>query len=235
MRGPEQRWFQHKVAVIDSCTQVRGSFQFCFPALQVVGAFATVEEFLDSGIDCDLVVVDMVLHDSDASALSGPSAVEALVSANHRVCVYSAERRVLVLARCLAAGVAGLVNKSDPLNISGEVFATALQGSTAIATSLGFVRDLVARRGVPPTLTMRQRQVLHARARGESWQQLAERLGISAKTAYDRLECARSKLSWFLQDAGLGPDPSPADIEYALGLLPAHTVPESSGERKRSA
>jgi len=98
---------------------------------------------------------------------------------------------------------------------------TVARGGIAIAAAMEEAWKLVRRRGVPPQLTMRQRQVLHARARGESWQGLATRLGISAKTAYDRLECVRAKLTWFLQDAGLGPDASPADIEYALGLGPA--------------
>lgn len=239
MRAPEQGRHQPKVTVIDCCTPVREAFQACFPSLRVVGAFATVEEFLAAGVDCDLVVVDVRrgVHDG---ALSGPAAVAALAEVGHRVCVFSAENRVLVLARCLALGASGLARKSDSLAVNEEILLRVAQGAVAVAPSLEPVRDLVRRRGSPPPLTLRQRQVLHARARGESWQGLADRLGISAKTAYDRLECVRAKLAWFLQDAGLGPDASPADIEYALGLAPGDGPvnlgpPDSSGQRRRSA
>lgn len=242
MRGSERSWPRPTVAVVDGCSQVRESFQPCFPSLDVLGTFATVEAFLGSGAACDLVVADIVTDGVGSGAHVGLSAVDALVAADHRVCVYTAERRVLVLAQCLAAGVAGLVNKSDPLSINEEAFVVAAQGGLPVADSLDGARDVVQRRGAPPRLTLRQRQVLHARARGESWQRLSDRLGISAKTAYDRLECVRAKFAWFLKDAGFGPEPSPADIEYALGLVPPHgllpahlILPDSAGQRKRSA
>ncbi len=221
MRGPEQSGCGPTVVIVDCCTQVRASFQCCFPSLVVVGTFAAVEELLDCGVRCDLVILDVGHDGAVDGALSGPPAIEALIALGYRVCVFSAERRVLMLARCLAAGATGLVGKSDSLVASEEAFVTVARGGIAIAAAMEEAWELVRRRGVPPQLTMRQRQVLHARARGESWQGLAARLGISAKTAYDRLECVRAKLTWFLQDAGLGPDASPADIEYALGLGPA--------------
>lgn len=226
MCTPEQGLHRPTVTVIDCCTPVREAFQSCFPSLTVVGGFATVEEFLGAGIDCDLVVVDVRLDGHDDGALSGPAAVAMLTGADYRVCVFSAERRILVLARCLALGASGLAWKSDSLAVNEEILLAVAQGGVAISASLEPARELIRRRGAPPALTLRQRQVLHARARGESWQGLADRLGISAKTAYDRLECVRAKLAWFLQDAGLGPDASPADIEYALGLAPGDGLME---------
>lgn len=240
MRGPKQRWFTPTVVIIDSCTQVRESLQFCFPSLEVVGAFSTVEEFLDVGAQCDLVIIDVRCEGADDEALTGSAAVEALIASGYRVCVFSAEHRLLVLAGCLAAGAAGLASKSDSLADNEATFVKVARGGMAVSASLDAVRDLLRRHGAPPKLTMRQCQVLHARARGETWQGLADRLGISAKTAYDRLECVRAKLTWFLQDVGLGPESSPGDIEHALGLTPggaaAHAVlPDSKGQRKRSA
>lgn len=240
MHGPEDSWFTPSAVIIDRCTYVRESFQCCFPSLNVVGTFDTVEGFLDLGISCDVVVIDVGRQGADDDTLTGAAAVEALTAAHHQVAVFSTESRVLVLARCLAAGASGLVSKFDSLDVSGEAFVRVAQGGVAIASSLEGVRDLISRRGAPPALTVRQRQVLQARARGESWQGLAERLGISAKTAYDRLESVRAKLTWFLQDAGLNSDASPADIEYVLGLAPGdravHTrAPGSTDERKRSA
>ncbi|MEA5116032.1 MAG: LuxR C-terminal-related transcriptional regulator, partial [Propionicimonas sp.] len=79
---------------------------------------------------------------------------------------------------------------------------------------------LLLRHGAVPRLTRRQLQVLHARARGEAWRVLADRLGISAKTAYDRLEAVMAKLAWHLRFIGLDDHSSPADIEHALGLAP---------------
>ena len=43
----------------------------------------------------------------------------------------------------------------------------------------------------------------------------------------DREECVRAKSAWFWQDAGLGPDPSPADIKHALTA-----VKEATGDQR---
>lgn len=177
---------------------------------------------LDERPPAALVVLDLMLSTdlSQRGVLQGPPAIQALVAAGYRVCLYTDERRPLVLARCLGAGATGLARKSDPLALNQATFLRVAHGHTVVASSLVGLAELLNRRGQLPELTVRQTQVLNGRARGEPWKLLAGRLGITPKTAYDRLEAAMAKMVLFLQDAGLGPDYSPADVERALGLAP---------------
>jgi FixJ family two-component response regulator len=79
---------------------------------------------------------------------------------------------------------------------------------------------MLNRRGKLPDLTSRQVEVLAARARGERWDSIAERLNIVTKTAEGHLKAVSTKMAWFLRDAMLDHDASAGDIERALGLSP---------------
>lgn len=222
----EEPAYQPAVLVVDSCSQTRKTFQLAYPALRVLGTFSTIPEFLDSGSSADAVIVDLAPRSNPAAPTSalGPTAIRCLVNLHYRVCIYTAEQRPLVLAQCLAAGATGIVQKQDPLAVNQAAFLAVAQGRTAIAEPFAGVSNLLRRRGTLPTLTTRQLQVLNARARGEGWQQLAQRLGISAKTAYDRLEAVKHKLAWHLHDVGLPTSASAADIEWCLGVGPGDVV-----------
>ncbi|MBP8921357.1 MAG: response regulator transcription factor [Micropruina sp.] len=211
-----------RVAVVDDGSQTRDTFQIAYPELRLEGAFATVDSLIASRPVVDLVILDLMLSTGlhERAVLQGPPAIRALGDLGYRVCLYTDERRPLVLAHCLAAGAIGLVRKSDSLATNQQAFVRAADGQVVIARSLVGLAEILNRRGRLPTLTERQLQVLTARARGEPWDSIARRLSISAKTAADRLEAVMSKMVWFLHDVGLDPDASPADIERVLGLAP---------------
>jgi DNA-binding NarL/FixJ family response regulator len=210
------------VVVVDDGSQTRDTFQLAYPELTVVGTFAKVEALLVARPEAALVVLDLMLSTDlgDRGILQGPRAIEALVRIGYRVCLYTDERRLLVLAQCLAAGATGLARKSDPLSVNQAAFVRTAAGHVVVASSMVGLAELLNKRGRLPELTPRQAQVLKARARGEPWKILARRLGITPKTAYDRLEAVLDKMVIYLQDAGLDQDCSPADIERALGLAP---------------
>lgn len=168
------------------------------------------------------MVLDLMLSTSmhARGVQQGPPAIEKLRKTGYLVCLYTDERRLLVLARCLAAGATGLARKSDSLSANQETFVRVAAGHTVVARSMVGLASLLNRRGALPGLTPRQTQVLNARARGEPWAVLARRLGISSKTAYDRLEAVSQKMVLYLQDVGLDANASPADVERVLGLAP---------------
>ncbi|WP_300766785.1 LuxR C-terminal-related transcriptional regulator [uncultured Bifidobacterium sp.] len=210
-----------RVAVIDDETQTRRTFAVAYPQLDVVGSYSSVEEELSHSPAVDLVVLDLML-DTGASSdglLQGTAAVHRL-SQKGLVCLYTDERRPLVIARCFAAGAIGLVRKSDSLEDNAQGFLKAATGSPVVPRSMVGLAELLSRRDRLPELTERQVQVLNARARGESWRSLSRRLNISPKTAYDHLEAVTAKMVWYLHDVGLDYDASPADVERALGLAP---------------
>jgi len=208
--------------VIDDGALTRHQFQPAFPELDVVGTFATVDAFLSEAPGVDLVVLDLMLSTNaqDGSVLQGPAAIRLLTRRGYRVCLYTDERRPLVLAHCLAAGATGLTRKSDDLPLTNNAFIRAARGEAVVARSIVGLAELLSRRGQLPELTPRQTQVLAGRARGEDWKSIARRLGITTATATDHLEKVVNKTVLYLHAAGLDPDASPADIEHALGLTP---------------
>lgn len=219
---PDRHRLSPSVALVDDGSQTRETFQIAYPALRLEAAYSTVDALLSSSPTVDLVVLDLMLSTSlqERGVLQGPPAIRQLVDLGYRVCLYTDERRPLVLAHCVAAGAIGLVRKSDPLSVNQEAFLRACTGQVVIARSLVGLAEILNRRGRLPALTERQLEVLSARARGEPWDSIARRLSISPKTAADRLEAVMAKMVWFLHDAGLDPGASPADIERVLGLAP---------------
>lgn len=211
-----------RVVLVDDGSQTRDTFHLAYPALEVVSTHATVEGLLAQLPEADLVVLDLMLSTKyqRPALLQGPAAITQLVGLGYTVCLYTDERRPLVLAQCLAAGAIGIARKSDPLMDNQRVFQRVAAGRTVIPNSLDGLAELLHRRGQLPSLTTRQRQVLAGRARGEPWQLLARRLGITPKTGYDRMEAVNRRMVSYLQQAGLGLNFSPADIERVLGLAP---------------
>lgn len=218
-RDPDQRV---RVLVVDDGSQTRDTFQVAYPRLDVVGTYATVEELLAESVAAELVVLDLMLSTrlDSARQLQGPQAIEVLVAQGYRVCLYTDERRPLVLAKCLSAGATGLVRKSDALEVNQAAFLRAAGGHVVISNTMEDLAELMNRRGTLPDLTERQTQVLRGRARGEPWKLIARRLGITPKTGHDRMEAVMAKMVLHLQAAKLGVDYSPADVERALGLAP---------------
>jgi DNA-binding NarL/FixJ family response regulator len=211
-----------RVALVDDGSQTRSTFHLAYPNLDVVATYASVDHLLAATPPLDLVVLDLMLSTTlqDQGVLQGPPAIEAVVARGYRVCLYTDERRPLVLAHCLAAGASGVARKSDSLADNEAAFLRAARGQVVISRGLVGLAEILSRRGRLPTLTARQLEVLSARARGEAWDSIARRLNISPKTASDRLEAVMAKMVWFLHDVGLDPGAPPADIERVLGLAP---------------
>ena len=192
-----------------------------YPRLNVVGSYDTVTALLAKKPQAEVVVLDLQLRKSpDERILQGPRAVKELSLQGYRVCVYTDEWRPLVLARCFSAGASGLVRKSDSLSDNEAAFLRVAAGHTVVPRSMVGLAEILSRRKALPSLTLRQTEVLAARARGEAWDTLSRRLGISTKTAQDHLEAVMAKMVLFLQETGLSPSASPADIERSLGLAP---------------
>jgi len=209
------------VAVIDDASQTRETFNVAYPSLDMVWFYPSVDAFLTDKPAVDLVVLDLMLSTNmEETVLQGPRAIQLLTDVGYRVCVYTDERRMLVLARCFAAGAAGLVRKAGSLSDNQAGFLAVAAGQTVLPRSMVGLAELLTRRKALPSLTTRQTEVLAARARGEAWETLGRRLGISAKTAQGHLDAVMEKMMLYLRETGLSPSASAADVERALGLAP---------------
>ncbi|MEA5155430.1 LuxR C-terminal-related transcriptional regulator [Raineyella sp.] len=208
-----------RVVVIDDSTLVREAFGMVHPGLELLGAWPTIEPLLAQRPAAELVVLDLHLGADDRPDVrQGTRAIRAVSAAGYRICLYTDESRPLVLAQCLRAGADGLVRKSAPSARAEADFLEAAAGGAVLPPSLVSLAELLERRGALPELTDRQRQVLGARARGERWASIAQRLFITERVAREHMEAVSKKLSDRLRDT------SPADLERMLGTGPGDLV-----------
>ncbi len=168
--------------------------EVCGDAGDAAGALASVADSRP-----DVVVLDLTLGSDDGIAL-----VQQLRDRvpELRILVVSMHDEALYAERLLALGARGYVMKQEP----AEVFVGALRRvahgehhvSPALATRL--YGRLARHRGAPAAtapsdgLTDREREVLRAVARGQSTQEIAAQLGMSAKTVDSHRRNIREKL-----------------------------------------
>ncbi|WP_347350642.1 response regulator transcription factor [Intrasporangium sp.] len=207
-----------RVVVIDDSTVIRGGFATVHPGLDVIATYATVEEFEAHPTSCDVVVLDLLLRHPRQQATpavkQGRAAISAVRGLGYPVCIYTDERRPLVLALCLRAGADGVVHKSDPPDVAVQAVRDIRQGQVVVTQSLVGLTELLDRRETTLDLSPRQRQVISARARGRHWKDIAAMLHITEGVAREHYQAACVKLRHYLRDT------SPGDIERAFGIGP---------------
>jgi DNA-binding NarL/FixJ family response regulator len=204
------------VAVVDDASLIRDSFRLLMPNLEVVAAVSTVEALMHQGPAVDLVLLDLHLAnlEQQPDVRQGVAAIRALTSRGYRVCVYSQEERRFVLAACIAAGASGVVSKALPTSRAEELFLEVAAGGDVVPQPVVGILEVLVRRNCITLLSERQRQLLHGRARGLSYAQIAKKLFVSESTLRGYwLELTRS-LSDSLRNL------TPGEIEHALGLSP---------------
>ena len=207
-----------RVASVDDDTVIRRGLPLLLDAVDVVGSFAEVEEFLSAALDVDVVLLDLVLTGTGKAATQGAAAIRAITSAGHPVLIYTNERRRHVLTACLAAGASGVIHKAEPVEELEQAIQAVAGGEIVITQALVGLAELAERRGGLAELSPRQREVLSARARGERFQSIADRLFISRKTAEGYMAEVNAKFAEFLRDH------SPADLERFLGIAPGDVL-----------
>ncbi|MGW4807901.1 LuxR C-terminal-related transcriptional regulator [Kitasatospora sp. NPDC004272] len=204
-----------RVAVVDDDTVIREGLPHLLPGVRVVLAVSSVEELLAARPETDAVLLDLVLTGTGRTGVrQGAAAVEAVARAGHRTLIYTNERRREVLVGCMAAGARGVVHKAEPLAALAAAVDEVAADRVVITQALVGLAELAERRGGLPSLTPRQREILSARARGEAFRSIAERLFIGKKTAEEHMAVVTAKFADFLRDH------SPADLERELGLGP---------------
>lgn len=202
------------VAVIDDDTVIREGLPLLLTDLRQPLTFGDVETFLAARPAVDVVLQDLVLTGTGRGGpLQGAAAI-ALTAAGYRVLIYTNERRREVLAGCLAAGARGVVHKAESLTALQRAITAVARGDIVITPALVGLAEIVERRGSLPALTSRQQAVLSARARGEPFHSIAQRLFISRRTAEDHMDVVARKFADYLGSH------SPADLERLLGLGP---------------
>ncbi len=214
-----------KIVVIDA----NGSIEPCLSALhprnQWLGQCADAAEFLASGLEPDIVVLDLALRRDGQPWVVRAHAVEAMVGAGCRVLLHTLERRPLLVAAAIEAGASGLVDKADGPQAFDRALAVVANGGQQVIEPGSALEDIL--RGGVPVLTDRQWQVLIARTNGQAWRELARRLFITEAVAREHLAAATAKLSGHVLDR------SPGSLAWALGVHPGDTFAEMLADRRQ--
>ncbi len=146
------------------------------------------------------MIQDLVLAGTGrGQPLHGAAAIRLTAAAGYRVLIYTNERRREALAGCLAAGARGVVHKAESLTALRHAIIAVAHGEVVITQALVGLAEVVERRGSLPSLTPRQQAVLSARARGEPFQSIAQRLFISKRTAEDHMDVVARKFADYLR------------------------------------
>lgn len=202
-----------RMAAVDDDTVIRHGLPLLLPEVDIVGCYEDADSLLAVRPAVDVVLLDLVLRGTGRlNVRQGAAAVEAVSGAGYCVLIYTNEYRREVLVGCLAAGAHGIVHKAEPLEELMAAVTKVNAGELVITQALVGLAELADRRGSLPSLSVRQRQILSARARGESFRSIAERLFITKKTAEEHMALVTAKFADFLRDH------SPADLERHLGL-----------------
>jgi DNA-binding NarL/FixJ family response regulator len=201
--------------VVDDAAVVRESIGLLMPRLDVVAQHGSVEEAMRARHDVDLLVLDLHLANAaQPDVRQGIAAIRACVARGHRVCVFSAEERRFVLAACVAAGAAGAVSKSSGTAAAEQAFLDVAGGQMVVPQAVIGLIEVLERRDCLTVLSERQREVLHGRARGLSYREMARQLYASEATLRGYWQDVTRAVSAYLQST------VPADVETALGLAP---------------
>ncbi|GAA1412993.1 LuxR C-terminal-related transcriptional regulator [Catellatospora coxensis] len=204
------------VAVVDDASLIRESLGLLMPGLDVVAAVSTVEDLVRLRPVADLVVLDLHLAnlEQQPDVRQGIAAIRALTGCGYRVCVYSQEERRFVLAACIAAGACGVVSKALPTARAEQLFLEAAGGGAVVPQPVVGILEVLVRRDCITLLSDRQRQILHGRARGLSYAQVAKQLFVSESTLRGYWLDVTRALTGSLREL------TPGEIEHALGLAP---------------
>lgn len=154
----------------------------------LVDGAGTVPEFLERGVQADVVLLDLQLDDG-----SDPlDNAESLIDAGYKVLVYSIADNVRLLRRALAGGAAGVCRKAEPIAVTISSIEAVAEGQVVISQEI-----LAAIEGdssyVAANLGPREREVLALYAAGFEVPEVAGRLTITENSVKEYLKRIRVK------------------------------------------
>ena len=188
------------VVIVDDHSLVREGLQSLlsqFPDIRVTGEAGTIAEAVEviGDVEPDLVLLDLRLGEEEGVEVARQLRASGSDVTILMLSVHDTSRH---LREALAAGADGYLLKS----VAGADLAAGIRNAVAGETVIGqeFVPKLPedAQRGVPmgqPDVTKREQEVLELVAEGMANREIAEKLGISARTAQKHLENLFKKFS----------------------------------------
>ncbi len=159
-----------------------------------VAGWSIVAQAANGRHAAELVVLhkpDVAILDLSMPELNGLDATRLILAAEPktRVLILTAHESEQSIREVLSAGAQGYVLKSDAGRILVSAVAALLDGRTFFTSKVtqlvleGYLRSAPEAPAAMPTLSAREREIVQLLAEGRSNKEVAQRLGISVKTA----------------------------------------------------
>lgn len=189
--------------------------------LLLVASAPTVDELLAITSDLDLAILDLRLRDG-----SSPTGnVQRLSAAGIGVLVFTGGEDPYLVRLAAAAGVLGVVRKSEPNDVVVQAIRGAAAGDAVITTDWATAVDSDPDLSIVG-LSPQQLRVLELYASGETTNRVARLTGLAAPTVTEYLGRIRTKYA----EAGR-PAPSKTEL-YKRAVEDGHLpIPRSSHQR----
>ena len=199
-----------------------------------VGGYGSVDDFIHIQREpCHVVVLDLCLNrqTGDKAVLQGVRAIRELVDRfDHRVLVYSADPRPEPVARCVAAGAAGFVDKyNDDFGVLAQAVDEIGRHGHIVTGSLHSALRKLARKCRDIRLSDTLEETLVLLEQGMKDVEIAKIRCLSAKTIEDH---KRKILTEFGNDLEAR-NPGFANLTRELGIAPGDIVNDRAGHRPR--
>jgi two-component system invasion response regulator UvrY len=151
------------------------------PGIEVVASTGTAERGLELA---EQLQPDVVTLDLSMPGMGGREAALSLLSGEKppKVVVLSSEVSPDTVQSLLQIGVHGYVSKSAPSSDIVRAIKMVMEGQNYFSPDVTTALIKGSRGGAPPSLTLRQMEVLTAAAKGMTTREIADRLVVSPKT-----------------------------------------------------
>jgi DNA-binding NarL/FixJ family response regulator len=182
------------------------------PDLELVATNTDVDQFIASGAQVDVVLLDLMLGDGHPPEEN----VARLRATGVRVLVVSVHGERQHVRATIRAGASGYLIKGGEQEALADAIRTVHAGEQALTQELAFIISLE-----PPRLTQRELEVLSLYGTGSTLEATARRLSISVSTV-------RVHLSRIYAKFAAAGDPV-GDRSELLHRLPDYGLPDRNG------
>jgi DNA-binding NarL/FixJ family response regulator len=199
-----------------------------------VGGYGSVDDFIHIQREpCHVVVLDLCLNrqTGDKAVLQGVRAIRELVDRfDHRVLVYSADPRPEPVARCVAAGAAGFVDKyNDDFGALAQALDEIGRNGHIVTGSLHSALRKLARKCRDVRLSDTLEETLVLLEQGLRDVEIAKIRCLSAKTIEDHKRKILEEFGNEMEARVTGF----ANLTRELGIAPGDIVNDRAGHRPR--
>ena len=121
-----------QAALVDDSSAIRVGLPVLVPQADFVSIHSSVESFLEAAPEVDLVMLDLKLSDGLNPVIEGGQAIQQVARRGYPICLYTDERRRLVLAQCIRLGALGIVHKADPADVVWDAMQRIAAGEPVV-------------------------------------------------------------------------------------------------------